>query len=194
MDQTVSIVEKSTMEKDFEHGQIMITVYKARYIEMTYGTQKAKSATVQNNYNPEWDFKAIFEVDANLGDTMDIKVFDDDLGKDDILGNTTMDIRSVFKNKHILNKWVPLENCKSGEVLLSAEFIAVANVENSSEVQLSDQELEHNKGSEETVPGTKMTEPTFLPSESVKTQVGEKRKPLEAGQVIITIIKARDIE
>merc|ERR1711892_624318 len=207
MDLAVSIVEKSTVEKDFERGQIMIIVYKARdiekkgmfgkadpYVEMTYGTQKAKSATVQNNYNPEWDFKAIFEVDENSGDTMDIKVFDDDLGKDDILGNTTMDIRSVFKNKQILNKWVPLENCKSGEVLLSAEFIAVANVENQSEVQVSDQELEHNKGSEETVPGTKMTEPTFLPSESVKTQVGEKRKPLEAGQVIITIIKARDIE
>merc|ERR1711887_319241 len=47
---------------------------------------------------------------------------DEDLGKDDSLGNTSLNISSIQKQEKLLNQWIPLENCKSGEVLLSAEF------------------------------------------------------------------------
>merc|ERR1711892_893752 len=61
-------VTVSPQQKPLETGQVVITVYKARdiekkgmfgkadpYVEMTLGKQKAKSATVKNNHNPEWN-------------------------------------------------------------------------------------------------------------------------------------------
>merc|ERR1712106_1125890 len=60
-------VSVSLPQKILEAGQVVITVYKARdiekkgmfgkadpYVKMTLGKQKAKSATVKNNHNPEW--------------------------------------------------------------------------------------------------------------------------------------------
>merc|ERR1712096_61871 len=122
-------------------GQVVITVYKARdiekkgmfgkadpYVEMTLGKQKAKSATVKNNHNPEWNFKSTFDVDQNTTEGIKISVFDDDFGKDDSLGSTILDLSKVQEHQQLLNQWIPLEKCKSGEVLLSAEFIPLAMV------------------------------------------------------------------
>merc|ERR1711892_1244692 len=95
----------------------------------TLGEQKAKSATVKNNHNPEWNFKATFDVDQNTKEGINIAVFDEDFGKDDSLGSTILDISKVQEHTQLLNHWIPLEKCKSGEVLLSAEFIPLAMVQ-----------------------------------------------------------------
>merc|ERR1712128_417414 len=128
--------------KKLEVGQIYITIIKARdiekkgnfgkadpYVKMTLGNQKAKSATVKNNHNPEWNFEAIFEIDENTSEGVNIAVFDDDFGKDDFLGNKTLDINSIQEHRQMLNQWIPLENCRSGEVLLSAEFVPHGSVQ-----------------------------------------------------------------
>merc|ERR1739838_1127126 len=98
----------SKPQKKMEAGKIHITVIKARdiekkgnfgkadpYVKMTLGNQKAKSATVKNNHNPEWNFEAIFEIDQNTTERISIAVFDDDFGKDDSLGSTCLDISNV---------------------------------------------------------------------------------------------------
>merc|ERR1739838_745541 len=85
-------VSVSLPQKILEAGQVVITVYKARdiekkgmfgkadpYVKMTLGKQKAKSATVKNNHNPEWNFKSTFDVDQNTSEGVNIAVFDDDL-------------------------------------------------------------------------------------------------------------------
>merc|ERR1712062_102475 len=128
-------------KKKLERGQIHFTVIKAKdiekkgkfgkadpYVKLTYGKQKAKSKTVKNNHNPEWNFEATFDIDENSADGVNIAVFDDDFGKDDSLGNKTMDIIVIQEKQKLLNQWITLENCKSGKVLLSAEFIPVASV------------------------------------------------------------------
>merc|ERR1712055_1037248 len=97
----ITPIHESQQQKVLEKGQLVIKVYKARdiekkgmfgkadpYVKITLGKQKAKSATVKNDYNPEWNFKASFDVDQNVNETIHIDVFDDDLGKDDYLGNT----------------------------------------------------------------------------------------------------------
>merc|ERR1711936_418537 len=136
--------DDKTQEQDLKkqklskQGKVVITVYKAKdiekkgmfgkadpYVKMTLGKQKAKSSTVKNDHNPEWNFKASFDVDQNVNETIHIDVFDDDLGKDDYLGNTTLDIGAVQEHKHLSNQWIPLDNCKSGEVLISTEFISL---------------------------------------------------------------------
>merc|ERR1711874_744008 len=56
-------------------------------------------------------------------------------GKDDTLGHKVMDINSVVKQKKLLNQWIPLDNCKSGEILLSAEFIPIADIQKSKQIE-----------------------------------------------------------
>merc|ERR1711936_602696 len=139
-DQASTVPASETMVI-LEKGHIVITVYKARdiekkgmvgkadpYVNITLGEQKAKSATIQNNHNPEWNFKAAFEVDENSNGDVTIAVFDEDFGKDDSLGSTTLEISSIQALKHLENQWMPLDKCKSGEVLLSAEFIPFGNI------------------------------------------------------------------
>merc|ERR1712123_99876 len=141
-------VQVSPQQKALVEGQLVITVYKARdiekkgmfgkadpYVKMTLGKQNAKSATVKNNHNPEWNFKAIFDVDQNTTEGVHIAVFDDDFGKDDSLGSTILDISKVQEHNKLLNQWIPLEKCKSGELLLSAEFIPLAIVQRQREVE-----------------------------------------------------------
>merc|ERR1712151_1468115 len=132
----------STPKNILEPGQVVLTVYKARdiekkgkfgkadpYVKMTLGEQKAKSATVKNNHNPEWNFKATFDIHENTANEVIIAVYDEDFGKDDTLGSTVLDLNEVQDKKQLLNQWIPLKNCKSGEVLISAEFIPQAELQ-----------------------------------------------------------------
>merc|ERR1739838_492616 len=136
------LVTVSSPQKPLEAGQVVLTVYKARdiekkgmlgkadpYVKITLGKQKARSGTVKNNHNPEWNFKTIFDVDQNTSEGINIEVFDDDFGKDDSLGNTLLDISKVQEHQQLLNQWIPLEECKSGEVLISAEFIPLEKIQ-----------------------------------------------------------------
>merc|ERR1712202_103521 len=81
------------------------------------------------------NFKATFDVDQNTTEGINITVFDEDFGKDDSLGSTILDISKVQEHNKLLNQWIPLEKCKSGEVLLSAEFIPLAFVQQQREVE-----------------------------------------------------------
>merc|ERR1712168_1027405 len=136
----------STPKNILEPGQVVLTVYKARdiekkgkfgkadpYVKMTLGEQKAKSATVKNNHNPEWNFKATFDIHESTTNEVSIAVFDEDFGKDDSLGSTVLDLSQIQEQKQLLNQWIPLKNCKSGEVLISAEFIPQAAVQKQKE-------------------------------------------------------------
>merc|ERR1711936_1371067 len=130
-----------TSEGPVEAGQLIISVHKAKdiekkgmfgkadpYVKLTLGKQTTKSETVKNNHNPEWDFKATFDVEQNTPENIMIQIFDDDFGKDDSLGNTSLDVITVQKNQKLLNQWIPLKECKSGQILLSAEFIPITIV------------------------------------------------------------------
>ena len=82
------------------------------YVKLTLGKQQTKSATVKNNHNPEWNFESKFDVDQSTAENIIVSVLDDDLVKDDSLGNTPLNISSIQKQEKLLNQWVPLENCK----------------------------------------------------------------------------------
>ena len=38
------------------------------YVKLTLGKQKAKSATVKIDQNPEWNFKASFDIDPKISE------------------------------------------------------------------------------------------------------------------------------
>merc|ERR1711981_822602 len=215
----------STPVEDQKHiveaGHVILTVHKARdiekkgmfgkadpYVNITFGKQKAKSKTVNNNHNPEWNFNVTFEVDQNTSETIRIEVFDEDLGKDDTLGHKVMDINSVVKKKKLLNQWIPLDNCKSGEILLSTEFIPIADIQKSKQIEKpvasepSPVQPKENdskpkvttKDTKEPIPVSetpeKVTEDILVP----ESTVSETKRKLESGRIHITVIKAKDIE
>merc|ERR1712226_324735 len=105
------------------------------YVKLTLGKQKAKSLTVTNNYNPEWNFISTFDVNRKTSENIIIEVFDEDLGKDDALGSTFLDVTSIQKQKHLIHQWISLENCKSGEILLSAEFVPIGTSKEQNDVK-----------------------------------------------------------
>ena len=45
-----------------------------------------------------------------------IEILDEDIGNDSSLGKALLKLE---KNSKIQTKWIPLENCKSGEILVS---------------------------------------------------------------------------
>merc|ERR1739838_1275680 len=231
-----------------EPGQIKITVHKARdiekrgmfgkadpYVIMTHKDQKAKSKTIKNNYNPEWDFTAKFDIKKEVTEGITISVFDDDIGKDDALGQKILDISALQKNQNLKNQWIPLENCKTGEVLISAEFVPLALVEKSIEVEKSldskpvKEATKESKAHPKDAEDAKCKDPNYLeaskeaelkPTETIidtkdskvvttivqqsdeekkvalgpDSAVSKPQKKLEAGQIHITVLKARDIE
>ena len=133
---------KTPVAKPLIAGQVKITVFKAKdiekkgmfgkadpYVKLTLDNQKAKSATVKNNHNPEWNFEAIFNISDKTSQNLNLAVFDDDIGKDDSLGSAVIDLRKLQEQQHLLNQWITLDKCKSGEVLVSAEFIPMSYVE-----------------------------------------------------------------
>merc|ERR1712080_158615 len=118
-------------------GTIMVTLHKARELEkkgkfgkadpyaiLNVGKEKYKSKTVNNSHNPEWNFDIKFGIDKETSDEISLEVFDEDMiGKDDPLGQTKLSLSQIVNQRKIVNNWIPLEQCKSGEVLFSAEFV-----------------------------------------------------------------------
>ena len=122
-------------------GKIVVTVHKARdiekkglmgkadpYVVLTYGSQKEKSATMKNSQDPVWHVTGSFDVDEQVATSITFEVFDEDIGKDDFLGKAVVDIHEIFLAKEFVNKWIPLESCESGHILISARFIPLQNV------------------------------------------------------------------
>merc|ERR1712002_1419677 len=207
---TVPVITKShTVEPTpIETGRIIITVYKARdiekkgmfgkadpYVKLKLGKQKAKSSTVKNNYNPEWNFKSEFDVDKNTKENIMIEVFDEDLGKDDSLGSTSIDVTSI--QKQIQKLWIPLNNCKSGEIFFSAEFIPLGRAQAQNDVKVIPESIDASGHAIEISPHIKTDDKKLVEKaadQASTVPASETMEILEKGHIVITVYKARDIE
>merc|ERR1712083_470120 len=214
----------SSEKKPLDRGQIYITIFKAKdiekngmlgkadpYVTLSMGKQKAKSATVKNSHNPEWNYKAALDVDETTPHEINISVFDEDVGKDDFLGNAILDISSIQEKSQLINQWISLSNCKSGEILVSAVFVqqgkivdylrsqSEGGVKESIPVEVKEasdiKPKEISSGPEKVITKDEIevqqTKSESTVDSKLKTPVA---KPLTAGQVKITVFKAKDIE
>merc|ERR1712115_326165 len=92
------------------------------YVILSYGEQIEKSKIVQGNLNPEWNLEKIFSVTKNSPKEILIEVYDKDkITKDDFMGRTSILISDIPKLSQ--GSWIPLKDCKNGEILLSGEII-----------------------------------------------------------------------
>merc|ERR1712037_822921 len=64
------------------------------YIHVRFGSKEARSSTVDNTLNPEWQFHTEFVTDDTSPSSVEIKIFDDDFGKSEPLGKLTLDLAS----------------------------------------------------------------------------------------------------
>merc|ERR1712098_306578 len=92
------------------------------YVILSYGDQVEKSKIVKGNLNPEWSLEKIFTVTKNTPKEILIEVYDKDkVTKDDFMGRNSILISDIPKLSQ--GSWIPLQDCKNGEIFLSGEII-----------------------------------------------------------------------
>merc|ERR1711936_1435014 len=137
-------VIKIQKNNDGSMGMVIITVHKAidiekkglvgkadPYVVLEYQDQKLKSKTVDNNHNPVWHFSGEFEIfSAGENEKISIKVYDDDIGKDDFLGEYNLNVKDIVHSEEMTNRTVDMEKCKSGKLVISCKFVPVHVINN----------------------------------------------------------------
>merc|ERR1712025_749506 len=121
----------SELEDTLKADKIELKIHKARdlekkgmfgkvdaYVQIKINDQTFKTETIKNNQNPEWNYVNSITF-KNPSDIMEITVFDEDIGRDDFLGTLVLNVQ---ENKDLEEQWMPLKNCKSGEILLTAKL------------------------------------------------------------------------
>uniref|UniRef100_A0A034VD48 Extended synaptotagmin-2 n=2 Tax=Bactrocera dorsalis TaxID=27457 RepID=A0A034VD48_BACDO len=84
------------------------------YAVINVGAQEFKTQIIENNVNPKWDYWCEAKIFVELGQSVDITVFDMDNGRDDErLGRATIEIFNVIK-RGIVDTWLTLEDAKHG--------------------------------------------------------------------------------
>merc|ERR1712130_677344 len=94
------------------------------YLRISFGDQIVKSKTINNDLNPDWNFKTSFNIEEENKNDLLIEIFDKDTAsKDDLMGKTSISPADLPKLKQA--QWIPLQGVKSGELFLSAEIKSV---------------------------------------------------------------------
>merc|ERR1719193_2643300 len=142
----IGLSDKSTDVMKAKPGSLKLTIHKGiklaktgligksdPYVVVEHNNSKFKSKTVKDNQNPVWDFIVERKLsESSVGD-IKISVFDEDIGKDDPMGYTFLNLQDLCDNKIITNMTLPLQSCKSGEIVVSSIF-TYSDVKESSSV------------------------------------------------------------
>ena len=68
------------------------------YVLITFGPSKTRSKTINNNQNPEWNWSSDLSVDnPSLAGHVLLEIFDDDIGKDDLLGVVAIPTTDILR-------------------------------------------------------------------------------------------------
>ena len=93
------------------------------YAVVTASDEKAKTKTVKNSQNPEWNFSMDIPIDVDGSDNIKIDVFDKDkIGKDKPLGSASFNVAELQKGGNLEKEWVPLNGVKTGKLQVSTDF------------------------------------------------------------------------
>ena len=82
------------------------------YVQISCGGRVERSKTINNNHDPAWEFS--FPIPINKNEIIELKVFDEDIGRDDHLGSAKLAVKEFLSER-----WVPLDGCSSGEILIA---------------------------------------------------------------------------
>ena len=126
---------KASMPVESKNGRLKLSLVKGKdlqkkdkfsksdpYATIQVDDNNYKTKTIKNNHNPEWNHEVDIKVDSNEDSIVHIEVFNKKtFGKDDSLGQAEVTVKQLIQSREM---WVELTNCKSGQVLVSSNFIA----------------------------------------------------------------------
>ena len=93
------------------------------YGVLKYGKQKAKTNTIKNTLNPQWNFSTDFNVPDGDDNTIDIEIFDNDrFGRDKSLGKLPLDLQDLLDKDLSDGAWFPLDGSEAGQVFIATDF------------------------------------------------------------------------
>ncbi|XP_065092590.1 extended synaptotagmin-2 isoform X4 [Ochlerotatus camptorhynchus] len=115
------------------------------YAIVSVGAQQFRTQTIDNTVNPKWDYWCEAEVNATLGQEIELNLWDWDPGfpgvqNDDYLGRATVEISSVTKNGEI-DTWLTLEQAKHGLVHLRLTWFTLSADKNDLKAALEETQL-----------------------------------------------------
>merc|ERR1711874_720793 len=93
------------------------------FVKIRFNEIEFKSKTVSNSLEPEWNFSNDFVVSKDQKGSIDITVYDSDVGKDDIEGSYSLPLQEAIKNSHKEGAWYNLNGSKNGKLLISSKFV-----------------------------------------------------------------------
>ncbi|XP_072010071.1 extended synaptotagmin-2 isoform X2 [Engystomops pustulosus] len=87
------------------------------------GNQLFQSKVIKENLNPKWNEVYEALIYENLGQELEIELFDEDTDKDDFLGNLLIDLAEVEKER-VVDEWFVLDEATSGKLHLKLEWLS----------------------------------------------------------------------
>merc|ERR1719239_1292673 len=133
---TKIVQEKSQTTKLEPKGSLKLIIHNATslgnkdmigksdpYVVIEYGKQTSKSKTIKSNLNPVWEHEAILDLDKEKADVITITVYDDDYGKDDVMGTFELPVQEALGMKSLHQQEYCLKNCKSGKISVSYNIV-----------------------------------------------------------------------
>merc|ERR1712098_163889 len=125
-------VDEKPEPKNIEENKLKLIIHKGinlsnkdligksdPYVLVQYGAKKLKSKPVKASLNPVWDYAIELDLNDKPSDNVVISVYDDDFGKDDLMGTVDLSVNEIKEIKAAAIKTVPLKKCKTGEVVFS---------------------------------------------------------------------------
>merc|ERR1712130_385968 len=143
------------------------------YLRISFGDQIVKSKTINNDLNPDWNFKTSFNIEEENKNDLLIEIFDKDTAsKDDLMGKTSISPADLPKLKQA--QWIPLQGVKSGELFLSAEKEAEQK-ERGEDVKIKSEVEAKQKAADDTEK-TNREEESQQKAEAAQTKLKEEAK------------------
>jgi len=138
-DEPLQAVKKSSVHIDVQKpkfNEITFTLHGAKnlvdkdllgksdpYAVISFGSQVSRTETINNDLNPTWNHEVTFKVDEMAPSHINIEFYDEDITKDDCLGNTSIEVAKIKVLGGVSNSAQKLSNCKSGDIIYSARYI-----------------------------------------------------------------------
>merc|ERR1712240_783288 len=94
------------------------------YVIVNYGSHSSQSEKVKNTLSPVWNHEATLDLTNTSHGPIEIKLMDwERLGKDEHMGRALIPVELAVNKSSQGTFWVDLQDCKSGKVLISTEFL-----------------------------------------------------------------------
>merc|ERR1711936_381628 len=138
-DQTKVQAQSSQEEESpFVPGVLELTMHRASelvnkdkigksdpYVKVRYNDKEFRSKTIANTLEPEWNFSCKLDI-MNLEEKyIDINIYDDDFGRDNIEGCYSLPVKEAINELITEGKWYNLVGCKSGKVYISTSYTTI---------------------------------------------------------------------